>query len=128
MDALGLGSVARWFRRGWLQHTCAHTCAGCTERMFPRHMLVLLRDDNGQRQSSEDNWEGRMSAISKPIKQLLRQNEMRDIKLSDVETKISSIELSMSDMEHRAEQNQQSVSEQMSQIQASHDCHDCLQR
>ena len=85
-------------------------------------MLVLLRPDDRWLQSTEDNWEGRMSAISKPILRAEKSIKSNQIKiaqfeerqgiitseLSDVKTKISSIERS----QHR-------MSVQMSAIQSS---------
>ena len=97
-----------------------HTCPRCTERVFPRHMLVLLRHDGHWLQSSEDNWEGRMSAISKPIKQILQQVTSDDRRIKSVEETQGIITSKLSDVETKVEQSLQSVSEQMSQIQASH--------
>ena len=121
-------SAIRWFRRVWLQRGIhsRHTCARCAARVFPRHMLVLLRDDGHWLQNSEDNWEGRMSAIRQPIlraEKSIKSNQIKikhveesqgviTSKLSDVETKISSVETKISSVE----QSQQCMSKQMADI------------
>ena len=115
-------SAIRWFRRVWLQRGIhsRHTCARCAERVFPRHMLVLLRDDGHWLQNSEDNWEGRMSAISKPIIRAEKAIQSNETKIQKVEESQAIISNKIASIERSMEQNQKSVSEQMSQIQASH--------
>ena len=91
-----LASVAGWFRRLWPRNPCrvggihsTHTCETCTARVFPEHMLLLLRHDDQWLQNSEDNWEGRISAIIKPILRAETRIKKVEQGLLDVETKLS---------------------------------------